>query len=120
VIFANMSYEFSWNLLESTFDKVSVVLGDTMSDNEFKQEAMDQLSTVNNCEIETEINFFMTSETEIKEENIVNKVKLEALDVISSNTVQEPEEILPHGRSRSNSWPRRNFNPRLVEVFIRI
>ena len=114
-----MSYEFSWNLLESTFDKVGDVLGDTISDIKFEQEVMDESITNTDCELpmENQINeHIMYADSDNNKENNDDDLLFKSLDpAISENTVKAAEEILPQGRSRSNSWPRRMFGPRLVK-----
>jgi hypothetical protein len=114
-----MSYEFSWNLLESTFDKVGDVLGDTISDINFEQEVMDEAITNNDCElpIENGINeHIMYADSDNNKENNHDDLQFKSLDpALSENMAKAAEEILPQGRSRSNSWPRRKFGPRLVK-----
>ena len=110
-----MSYEFSWNLLESTFDKVGDVLGDTISDIKFEQEVMDESITNNDCELPMEngINeHIMFADSDINKENNHDDLQFKSLDPAISENMKAAEEILPQGRSRSNSWPRRKFGPR--------
>ena len=113
-----MSYEFSWNLLESTFHKVGDVLGDTISDINFEQEVMDE-SITNYYESPEEngINeHIIYEDRDNNKEHNLDDLQFKSLD--PENTVKAAEEILPEGRSRSNSWPRRQFGPRFVKECI--
>ena len=107
-----MSYEFSWNILEDTFDNISDVLGSTMSDNHTGEEVMDHEA----CEelmgniVNGKINHSDMKDTKSDNVKVPNTR-------ICENVKEVSEELIPVGRSRSNSWPRRNLG---LQRFVRI
>ena len=115
--------EFSWNLFEDTFNKVGDVLGDTISDINFEQQVMDQLVT-SDCEIpmdDSNNERVMCTEIDTNEEknsDVFTDVQFNSLDpAVSENILKVTEEMSPLSRSRSNSWPKRKFEPRSVKKF---
>ena len=109
--------EFSWDLLESTMEKVNNVLGDTIRDINIEQEMADQM-VKSDCEIPMEVindhllhsnglyNGYTSDESVYSEQNYET---LETGDNVA-------EDILPQNRERSNTWPRRRLGPRLVGI----
>ena len=109
-----MSYEFSWNILEDTFDNISDVLGNTMSDNHIGEEVMDHGA----CEelmgniVNENMNHSNMEETNSDYVKVPNTTICEKIEEAS-------EELFPVGRSRSNSWPRRKLQ-RFVRIVLNI
>lgn len=94
-----MSSEFAWNIIESTFDKVSDVLGESISE-ELIQGINDNPVLTENCE-------FPIDEQKIECRTDGNILPLTQIWLTSS------DELAPQERLRSNSWPRRKFGPSL-------
>ena len=97
--------EFSWGLLETTMEKASDVLGNNISEINIEQEMMDQVIS-NGFDIPMDVinNDMLASERLYNCDNL----ELEA-------TENATEDLPPQSRERSNTWPKRQLGPGLVD-----
>eukprot|EP00092_Neocalanus_flemingeri_P019449 GFUD01021067.1.p1 GENE.GFUD01021067.1~~GFUD01021067.1.p1 ORF type:complete len:534 (-),score=133.20 GFUD01021067.1:41-1642(-) len=102
--------EFSWDLLESTFDKVGDVLGDTISDIDIYHEMSDTMVT-SDCKIPMDV----INENSMSIEIVKSEVSCEYSQFddpeVSDNMSIKSEDMLPQSRERSNTWPKRQLEP---------
>ena len=98
--------EFPWDLLESTLERASDVLGDVVSNGGM----VDQVC-VSDCEIRMEvINQNILSSDAVRSEDPSYILNDEQNRLHYQEISKTTDDIVPESRARSNTWPRLNLS----------